>query len=164
CLAAGLEVEVVPGVTSALAVPALAGIPVTQRGMSTSVLIASGHAGADDTVLAAITTGATVVILMGVAALPDIVSAALAAGAPDDLPVAIIERGSTPQERVSSGPLGAIVRIAHETDVKPPAIIVIGKVASPDLWTSLDSATPVASAMSEGEEEHSEPGGRSTGR
>jgi len=159
CLAAGLEVEVVPGVTSALAVPALAGIPVTQRGMSTSVLITSGHAGADDAALAAITTGATVVILMGVAALPDIVTAALAAGTDEDLPVAIIERGSTPQERVTRGSLATIVRIARETDVKPPAIIVIGKVASPDLWSNPDTATPDSSDKSDNEEEHREPGG-----
>ncbi|PKQ26416.1 MAG: uroporphyrinogen-III C-methyltransferase [Actinobacteria bacterium HGW-Actinobacteria-4] len=142
CLAAGIDVEVVPGVTSALAVPALAGIPVTQRGVSNSVLITSGHAGADTAALAAMTSGATVVILMGVAALPVIVEAALAAGAGAQLPVAIIESGSTDRERVTRGDLGSIVRIADETGVKPPAVIVVGQVASPGLLADDVSATP----------------------
>jgi uroporphyrin-III C-methyltransferase/precorrin-2 dehydrogenase/sirohydrochlorin ferrochelatase len=142
CLAADIPVEVVPGVTSALSVPALAGIPVTQRGVSNSVLITSGHAGADRAALAAMTTGATVVILMGVAALPGIVEAALAAGADSQLPVAIIESGSTDRERVTRGALGSIVRIADETGVKPPAVIVVGQVASPGLLADDVSATP----------------------
>lgn len=141
CLEADVPVEVVPGVTSALAVPALAQIPVTQRGMSTSVLIASGHAGAEPAIAAAIAGGTTGVFLMGVAALADIVSAAVEAGAPADTPVAIIESGSTPQERITRGTTDSIVRIADETDVKPPAIIVIGTVASPDLLASHLSAT-----------------------
>jgi uroporphyrin-III C-methyltransferase/precorrin-2 dehydrogenase/sirohydrochlorin ferrochelatase len=142
CLEADVTVEVVPGVTSALSVPALAGIPVTQRGVSNSVLVTSGHAGADRAALAAMTSGATVVVLMGVAALPAIVEAALVAGASGALPVAIIESGSTDRERVTYGTLASIVRIAHETGVKPPAVIVIGKVASPGLLASDVSATP----------------------
>jgi len=130
CLKAGVDVEVVPGVTSALSVPALAGIPVTHRAVSNSVLVTSGHAGADAAALAAITSGATVVFLMAVSALPGIVEAALGAGADAETPVAIIERGSTSQERVTRGELGAIVRIAAETEVKPPAVIVVGEVAA----------------------------------
>ena len=73
CIAAGVDVEVVPGVTSAISVPALAGIPVTQRAVANSVLITSGHAGADPAAIAAMGAGATVVFLMGVSALQGIV-------------------------------------------------------------------------------------------
>ena len=141
CLEAGVDVEVVPGVTSALSVPALAGIPVTHRGISNSVLVTSGHAGADAAALAAITSGATVVFLMAVSALESIATAALDAGAPAETPVAIVERGSTSHERVTRGDLGAIVRIARETDVKPPAVIVIGEVAAPGFLDSPAGAT-----------------------
>ena len=141
CLEAGIDVEVVPGVTSALSVPALAGIPVTHRGISNSVLVTSGHAGADAAALAAITSGATVVLLMAVSALESIATAALEAGAAGETPVAIVERGSTSHERVTRGELAAIVRIARETDVKPPAIIVIGEVAAPGFLDSPAGAT-----------------------
>lgn len=142
CLAAGIDVEVVPGVTSALAVPALAGIPVTQRGVATAVLITSGHAGPDRAAVAAMVAGATVVVLMGVSALADIVAAGLAAGARPDTPVAIIERGTMEGQRMTRGTLTDIVRSAAETGVKPPAIIVIGDVAQPELLASQVAATP----------------------
>ena len=70
CRAAGVEVTVVPGITSAFSVPALAGIPVTQRGVATSVHVSSGHVGADAASIAALAAGATVVYLMAVSALP----------------------------------------------------------------------------------------------
>ena len=129
CIAAGIPVEVVPGVTSAIAVPGLANIPVTQRGVTASVLIASGHAGADPAAIAAMVNGTTAVFLMAVTALPQIVDAALAAGADPETPVAIIENGSLPTQRVTRGELSAIVRISGETGVKPPAVIVVGRVA-----------------------------------
>ena len=127
--------------TSAISVPALAGIPVTQRAVSNSVVITSGHAGADETAIAAIRTGSTAVFLMGVSALPGIVDAAVGAGASAETPVAIIENGSTSKQRVTRGELVSIVRIAHETGVKPPAVIVIGEVAGPDFLGSLKAAT-----------------------
>jgi len=141
CLTAGVDVEVVPGISSALSVPALAGIPVTQRAVANSVVISSGHAGADPVAIAAITSGATAVFLMAVNALESIVAAALAAGAASSTPVAVIERGSTSQERVTRGDLGAIVRISGETGVKPPAVIVIGEVAAPGFLSSDSAAT-----------------------
>lgn len=144
CLAAGVDVEVVPGITSALAVPARAGIPVTQRGLSTSVLITSGHAGADHACLAAMAAGATVVILMGVKALPAIVAAALEQGCDPATPVAIIENGTTVKERNTSGTLATIVNTAQSAGVKPPAIIVVGDVAAPGLLASALAATPEA--------------------
>ncbi|WNM25444.1 uroporphyrinogen-III C-methyltransferase [Demequina capsici] len=142
CLEAGVPVEVVPGVTSALSVPALAGIPVTQRQVAGTVVITSGHAGADPTAVAAMVEGATLVVLMGVNALPGIVQAGLDAGAAPGMPVAIIERGSTPQERITRTVLSDAVRSAGETGVKPPAIIVIGQVAHPELLASAAAATP----------------------
>ncbi|WP_084130058.1 uroporphyrinogen-III C-methyltransferase [Demequina sp. NBRC 110055] len=142
CVEAGVDVEVVPGVTSALSVPALAGIPVTQRGVATSLLVTTGHAGADPAARAAMAAGATVVILMGVSALPDIVQAALSAGCDPSLPVAIVENGTTSRERVTRGTLEDISRIASETGVKPPAIIVVGDVATPGLLASAVAATP----------------------
>ncbi|MFN3866120.1 MAG: uroporphyrinogen-III C-methyltransferase [Demequina sp.] len=142
CLEAGVDVEVVPGITSAFAVPARAGIPVTQRGVSTSVLVTTGHAGADPASTAAMAAGATVVILMGVTALPEIVHAALAGGCDPRTPVAIVENGTTVHERVTRGTLTDIVRLADETEVKPPAIIVVGQVAQPGLLAGAVAATP----------------------
>ncbi|MFV0634967.1 uroporphyrinogen-III C-methyltransferase [Demequina sp.] len=142
CIDAGVDVEVVPGITSALAVPARAGIPVTQRGVATSVLVTTGHAGADKAAVAAMAAGATVVFLMGVSALPDIVKAALAAGCRPETPVAIVENGTTATERVTHGTLEDIVLLCVETGVKPPAIIVVGEVASPGLLAGALAATP----------------------
>lgn len=142
CLDAGIDVEVVPGITSAIAVPARAGIPVTQRGLSTSLLITTGHAGADRASVAAMAAGATVVVLMGVTALPEIARAGIAGGCDPDTPVAIVENGTTARERITRGTLADIARIAQETGVKPPAIIVIGEVAQPDLLAGALAATP----------------------
>lgn len=130
CRRAGIEVSVVPGITSAFSVPALAGIPVTQRGVSTSVHVSSGHVGADAATLAALAAGATVVLLMAVSALPDICAAALAAGVDPDLPVAIIEQGSTSRERVTRASVATAAQVAAAAGVRPPAIIVLGLVAA----------------------------------
>lgn len=139
CLAAGIEVEVVPGISSALAVPQAAGVPVTHRGVAQSVHVVSGHdidgvhgpsaatlaALADDTI--------TTVVLMGVRALPSLVAAALAHGVPAARPVAIIENGHTPRQRTTRTTLGDVRRAAREADVRSPAVIVIGEVARPGL-------------------------------
>ena len=145
CIEAGIDVEVVPGITSALAVPARAGIPVTQRSVSTSLLVTTGHAGADAAAVAAMAAGATVVVLMGVTALPEIVSAAVRGGCDESLPVAIIEEGTTANERITRGTLQDIVRRASETGVKPPAIIVFGEVAAAGLLAGPLAATPASS-------------------
>lgn len=142
CMDAGVSVEVVPGITSAFAVPARAGIPVTQRGVSTSVLVTTGHAGADPASVAAMAAGATVVILMGVTALARIVDAAVGGGCHPSTPVAIVENGTTVHERVTRGTLADIVRRVDETEVKPPAIIVVGQVAQPGLLAGAVAATP----------------------
>lgn len=141
CLTADVPVEVVPGVTSALSVPALAGIPVTQRGMSAGVLITSGHAGPDEAAVAAMVAGTTLVILMGRASLAQYVEAGLAAGVDPSTPVAMIEKGSTPHERITRAELQNASLIADETGVKPPVVIVIGEVAREQLLASDAAAT-----------------------
>jgi uroporphyrin-III C-methyltransferase/precorrin-2 dehydrogenase/sirohydrochlorin ferrochelatase len=129
CIAAGVPVEVVPGLTSAIAGPAAALIPVTDRATKSALYIATAHAGLDEPALAAMRAGATVVLLMGVAALPEVVEAALAAGVTPTLPVAIVENATLEDQRVTRGRLDSIVRISAETQVKSPAVIVIGEVA-----------------------------------
>ncbi len=144
CRAAGVAVEVVPGITSAFSVPALAGIPVTQRGVATAVLVTSGHAGADPAMLGALSTGATVVLLMAVSALPSICETALAEGVPADLPVAVVEKGSTAHERVTHATVGTAAAVTAAAGVRPPAIIVIGRVAAAGFLDDPVCATPEA--------------------
>lgn len=142
CVSAGVPVEVIPGVTSAIAVPGLAGIPVTQRGVAATVVITSGHLGPDEATRAALAEGATVVALMAVGTMGKFMAAALDAGADPHTPVAIIECGSTSRERVTRATISDASLIADETGVKPPAVIVIGGVALDGLPASEVVATP----------------------
>jgi len=131
CREAGVSVEVVPGVTSAFAVPAAAGIPVTHRGLARQVTVLSGHdalEGADADWHALASADATLVILMGVAALPRICAGLLAEGMNPDTPVAVIEKGWTPEQRVTRGTVRDIVERARHA--RSPAVIVIGAVAA----------------------------------
>jgi uroporphyrin-III C-methyltransferase len=141
CAAAGVAVEVVPGVSSAVAAPAAAGIPVTHRGLSSSFAVITGHEdpgkateGVDWERLA--TSVNTLVILMGVAALSVLAARLVAAGRAATTPAAVVERATTPAQRVVTGTLGDIaVRAAH---VRSPAVIVIGDVVG--LRPLLDAA------------------------
>ena len=126
CIAAGVTVEVVPGVTSAISVPAAAGIPVTHRGRSRQVTIASGHEGLDWASLARL--DGTLVLLMGVSGLADATAALVAHGKPADTPVAIVESGFLPEQRTTVGTLATIADLAAERGVKPPAVVVVGTV------------------------------------
>lgn len=119
--------EVVPGVTSAIAVPAYAGIPVTQRGLAGSFAVITGHRSQDgpDGLEAAADTR---VFLMGVQNLPVIVQRLLEQGVPADTPAAVIANGTTPQQQVVSGALGDIACLAR--DVASPAITVVGPAAA----------------------------------
>jgi len=141
CLRAGVAVEMVPGISSAISVPGLAGVPVTQRGVAATVVITSGHAGPEDGVMGVLKAGATVVALMAVGALEQFVAAAREEGVDPRLPVAIIENGSTPRERITHATLGDVSRIADETGVKPPAVIVFGRVALEGFLASEIAAT-----------------------
>ena len=126
CLAAGVPVEVVPGVTSAVAVPAAAGIPVTHRGLARQVTIASGHEGLDWTALGALE--GTLVLLMAVSALAEATAALVTSGKPAATPAAVVESGCTPQQRTTVGTLATIAELARERQVRAPAVLVVGDV------------------------------------
>ncbi|MBD5785808.1 uroporphyrinogen-III C-methyltransferase [Cellulosimicrobium terreum] len=131
CREAGVPVDVVPGVSSALSVPALAGIPLTHRGTVAAFHVISGHDGLDDAALTCVRDrAATLVVLMGVSQLSRITTQALDAGADPTMPVAIVENGSTPGQRVTRSTLGDVVGRAAQVGVRAPAIIVVGDVAA----------------------------------
>ncbi|MFI2703873.1 uroporphyrinogen-III C-methyltransferase [Cellulosimicrobium composti] len=131
CREAGVPVDVVPGVSSALSVPALADIPLTHRGTVAAFHVTSGHDGLDAGALAGVRDRtATLVVLMGVSQLARITAQALGAGADPALPVAIVESGSTPRQRVTRATLGDVVERAAQVGVRAPAIIVMGDVAA----------------------------------
>ena len=134
CEAAGLTVEVVPGVSSAIAVPALAGIPVTHRGGSQGFTVVSGHVPPDDPAStldwdALARTGTTLVLLMAVANLPAIARTLIAAGMDPAIPGACVSNGSTPEQRTVRAPLSGLARAAERNGVSNPAVIVIGPTA-----------------------------------
>ena len=130
---AGIPVEMVPGVSSALAVPASVGIPLTHRKYASQVTVLTGNEDptkpgpALDWELLAKSRG-TIVILMGVANLAKITKVLMKNGKPTDTPVAIIERGLRVDRRVTMGSLANIAGAAKTAGVKPPAVIVIGDV------------------------------------
>ncbi len=128
-----IPVELVPGVTSALAVPGAVGIPLTHRKYASQVTILTGHeepgkaeSGLDWGNLAK--NPGTLVILMGVRNIPVITQSLITHGKRPDTPVAIIERGLRQDQRVTTGTLQTIADRANTRNVKPPAIIVIGDV------------------------------------
>ena len=132
CLAHGVPVEVVPGVTSAVSVPAAAGIPVTHRGVAASFVVASAHEGADHVLAAAADAApdATLVLLMGVTRLADTAAALIAAGRPSDTPVALVERGWTPEQRTTTTTLATAAADAVAAGVRAPAVVVVGQVVA----------------------------------
>lgn len=130
CVAAGVPVEVVPGLSSAFAVPAVAGIPVTARGVNQSVSVVSAHVPPGDPAStvdwdALARVGGTLVLLMAVGRLERVCAALLQAGRAADTPVAVVEDGTLPTERVTVSTLGQADQLAG---VRPPAIVVIGDV------------------------------------
>lgn len=138
CAAAGVPVRVIPGVTSAVAVPALAGIPVTHRSLTQGCTIVSGHVPPGDprsTVnwSALATANTTLVILMGVTYLDQIAAELATGGMPPDTPAAAIENGASPAQRLLHGTLATLPRLAAEQRIRPPAIVVVGAVAGLDL-------------------------------
>jgi uroporphyrin-III C-methyltransferase len=125
---AGIHYEVVPGVSSAIAVPAYAGIPVTQRGVTTAFTVVAGHTGGSDSSIdwEAVSRIGTIVFLMGVEHLPEIVPQLIAHGRAADTPVALIQEGTTPKQLVVTGTLADIVEKAR--DLRPPAVLIVGEV------------------------------------
>ena len=133
CVAAGVAVEVIPGITSAIAVPALAGIPVTHRGLTHEFVVVSGHLppGHPNSLVDWAALGrlrGTVVVLMGVDTAPAIAAALIEHGRPGTTPVAIVSDGSTPAQRTVRTTLAALPRTVADEGIRPPAVWVVGEV------------------------------------
>ena len=134
-LAAGIAFEVVPGVTSGIAAPAYAGIPVTFRGAASAVAFVTGHEdpAKPETAIdweALARFPGTLVFYMGVKQLPRIAAKLIEAGRPGDQPAAIVERGTFPEQRSLAATLATLPDAAREAGVGAPAITVIGEVAA----------------------------------
>jgi uroporphyrin-III C-methyltransferase len=132
---AGVPVHVVPGVSSSLSVPALCGVPVTHRDMASMVTIVTGHESAlkeseilDWGTLAKL--GGTIVIMMGMSNLGRNMERLVAGGMDPRTPVTVVEKGSTPEQRVVSAEITRIAEECRSQGVSSPAVIVVGKVAS----------------------------------
>jgi uroporphyrinogen III methyltransferase / synthase len=131
----GIPFAVIPGVTSAVAVPAYAGIPVTHRGLATSFRVITGHEAPDkpesdldwDEIAA---TQGTLVFLMGVRNLPLICERLIACGRSPETPAALISNGTSPAQRTVTGTLADIVERVEASGLKPPAVIVVGEVVA----------------------------------
>ena len=130
----GVPFEIVPGITSAIAVPAYNGIPVTHRDYCSSVHIITGHRRRDHSYDidfdALVRAKGTLVFLMGIAALPEICRGLLAAGMDPDMPAAVLEKGTTPEQHRISASVGTLEDVCAAVEVQMPAIIMVGKVCS----------------------------------
>lgn len=129
---AGLLYEVVPGISSAIAAPAYAGIPVTHRACASSVAIVSGHRSSEakgKLDWAALANGVdTLIILMGVKNLGHIMNCLLEAECDAERPAAIVASATYPSQRAVTGTVGTIARLAARCRIRPPAVIVVGEV------------------------------------
>src|SRR5213082_2329993 len=141
---AGIPFEIVPGVSSAIAVPAYAGIPVTHRDLASSVTIVTGHQQHTNTPAAVnweqlAKLEGTLVIMMGVETLGQISQRLLAGGLSLATPAAVIQQGTVPQQKVVTGTIENILERATAARIKSPAVIVIGAVVNlsdPLTWFS----------------------------
>jgi uroporphyrin-III C-methyltransferase/precorrin-2 dehydrogenase/sirohydrochlorin ferrochelatase len=127
---AEIEFEIVPGISSALAAPAAAGIPVTHRGLSASVTIVNGHDAGQHDWRALASCGGTLVFLMAVEHLETIVERLLAHGRPAGESSALIEWATLPRQRVLAAPLAEIAARARLADFEPPAVLIVGPTAA----------------------------------
>lgn len=134
CAEAGIPVTVVPGVTSAIAVPAAAGVPVTHRGVSHEFIVVSGHVppGHPQSLTDWEALGrlkGTIVLLMGVERIEQFAAALMAGGRARDTPVTVVQEGTTRGQRVVRTVLDRVAGAVKDADIRPPAITVIGPVA-----------------------------------
>ena len=130
CRAAGVPVQVVPGITSAVAAAEVAGIPVTHRGTADRVHVVNGHGRLTDLDLAALATpGVTVVMLMGLAGIERLVAEAVAGGAAVSTPAAVVVRATLPGEQVVRAPLGGLAQACASAGLSSTGVIVVGEVA-----------------------------------
>jgi len=133
--AAGVAFEVIPGITSAIAAPAYAGIPVTHRALASSVAVITGHEDPSKHESAIdwprLATGAdTLVFLMGTERLGEIARQLIDHGRPASTPVAVIEWGTLPRQRTAAGTLATIEEAVRAAGIEPPAVTVVGEVAA----------------------------------
>ena len=131
--AAGVPWEVIPGVTSALAAPAMAGIPITDRHLASTATLVTGHESGAKSVgavnwAALAAAGGTLIVLMGVATLSQTAQRLVAGGRSPSEPVAVIERATWPDQRVTVGTLADITERAQQIGIESPAVIVVGPV------------------------------------
>jgi uroporphyrin-III C-methyltransferase/precorrin-2 dehydrogenase/sirohydrochlorin ferrochelatase len=133
CAEAGVACRVIPGVTSAISVPALAGVPVTHRSVAHEFVVASGHLPPEhpDSLVdwaALAQLRGTVVLLMAIDNLASIAASLIANGRPRDTPVAVVQDGSLVTERRLFATLHTVSAVVAEGGVRAPAIVVIGDV------------------------------------
>jgi uroporphyrin-III C-methyltransferase len=120
---------VIPGVTSAISVPASVGVPVTHRDVSRAFTVISGHVPLGENELEGLVkVGGTIVVLMGIGTLPHLGAGLLRHGMPGTMPLAIIERGFDPERRTTVATLGELVRVLGDVQPRSPAVVVIGEV------------------------------------
>nr|WP_240962771.1 uroporphyrinogen-III C-methyltransferase [Antrihabitans stalactiti] len=135
CAAAGIAVTVVPGITSAISVPAAAGIPVTHRGVTHEFVVVSGHVAPDhpDSLVdwpALARLRGTIVLLMAVERIEQFATALVAGGRDAQTPATVIQEGTLRGQRVVRADLATVAARVREENIRPPAIIVIGAVAA----------------------------------
>jgi uroporphyrin-III C-methyltransferase len=150
CRAAGVPVFVVPGVTSAVAGPAVAGIPVTARGLARSfaVITAQGADGLTD--VRKLAGADTLVVMMGRSVLPAVVAQLIAAGRDPSTPAACIQSATTPEQRVTRATLATIAEAADRDGLESPVVTVIGAVAALE-GAAFSTSLPAALALAIGE-------------
>lgn len=134
CAEAGIPVTVVPGVTSAIAVPAMAGVPVTHRGVNHEFVVVSGHLAPDhpESLVnwnAMAQLSGTLVLLMAVERIELFADALISGGRPAETPVLVVQHGTTAAERILTTTLGDAPMRIRTDGIRPPAIVVIGPVA-----------------------------------
>jgi uroporphyrin-III C-methyltransferase len=130
CREAGIDVFVVPGVTSAVAAPAAAGIPVTARGVARSFAVVTAQTADGATELGGLVTADTIVVLMGRSTLGSITAQLIAAGRDPETPAACIQSATTPDQRVTRATLATIADAADRDGLESPIVTVIGAVAA----------------------------------
>ncbi|MBN1457096.1 MAG: uroporphyrinogen-III C-methyltransferase [Sedimentisphaerales bacterium] len=140
CFQGGVEFQVVPGVTSALAAPCYAGIPATDRDCTSDVAIVTGHRKAGDDKPIEIPKAGTVIFLMSVGNIKHIVNSLLDQGWPEDEMIAAVEKGTCYDQRVIKDTLGNFLKTAEKAKLRTPAIFIVGKVVQ--LQEKLDWFTP----------------------
>ncbi|MEO5745069.1 MAG: uroporphyrinogen-III C-methyltransferase [Terracoccus sp.] len=148
CVEAGIPIRVIPGVSSAIAGPELAGIPLTHRGLTQNFSVVSGHVGPEHPASttnwdALAQSSGTIVILMGVAHLAEICGGLIRRGLDADTPAAIVAKAATPDQQVVRGTVSTLPGLAATAGLEPPALTVIGAVVGLNLSPTTPTDPPL---------------------